>query len=445
MDFVCLTPDALDAVAHPERPVIEERLRRAPPGLGVPALHPGPPAEREIYGTPYARHLETEHFTINWEEGQNFSDAAARAAEALEAAWTYFVDEKGWTPPVSSDRYYLWVLLVDDLGGTGLTTEYFTDEYADGYPVIYLNASWAPDAPFWESLAIHEFHHTLQYALRAYDGSGPVETWYWEASATWASSLVVPDTAALDYIVPWYGDQTSLVYSSDVGSHQYGMYVFNAWLDTEGVGPESMKATWDLSPGREADTWRTLLEEGTGQEAGALWAGFAGAFGNDTYGRGATWQDPVVVSIAPGDEEVGSAAELGTVYYRAGEPVVVAVEVTGTDCDVTLSTGSGVGQPQALAAGATLAVTVTTGTTCTWTLTAAEVPEDTGGSDTAQDSGGLDREPDGDGGQDTGVDLDGVACGCASAGGPGVAWAVLVAGLGAQARRRRAGAAPHAR
>lgn len=444
MDFVCLTPDALDAVAHPDRPVLEERLRVAPPGFGVPSAHPGPPAEREIYGTPYARHFETTHFTINWDEGKNFSAAAARAGEALEAAWTYFVDEKGWTPPVSSDQYYIWVLLVDDLSGTGLTTEYFTDIYPDGYPVIYLNASWAPDEPFWSSLAIHEFHHTLQYALRDYDGSGPVETWYWEASATWSAALVEPESAALDYIVPWYGDQAALAYSSDVGSHQYGMFVFNAWLDTDGVGPETMKATWDLGAERQDALWPALLADASGQDAGALWSGFAGAFGNDAYSRGPIWQDPALVEIAPGSVEAGSAAELGTVYYRATAAAAVDVEVTGADCEITPSF-PGIGDaPHLVDAGTTLAVTVTAGTTCTWTLRADEPVVDTGTpGDTGDTAGPVDSGDPADT-ADTGGDAP-AACGCSAGGAPAWAWVGVAAWIGAQARRRRSEPRPHAR
>lgn len=443
MDFTCLTPDALDAVADPLRPVVEERLRVAPPGLGVDPGHPGPPEERVIYGTPYANHVETEHFTINWERGLAYGGGAERAGEALEAAWTYFVDEAGWTPPVSSDRYYLWVLLVDDLDGTGLTTEYYTEEYPEGFPVIFLNGSWAPDEPFWESLTIHEFHHTLQYAVRDYDGEGAVESWYWEASATWAASLVVPDSAAVDYIAPWYGDQADLAYLSTEGSHQYGMYVFNAWLDTDGVGPGTMQAAWDAGAVDQDADWRTLLERASGVPAATLWSGFAGAYGNDTYGRSAAWQDPVVVEIQAGGSWSGSADELGTVYYRATEPLVAEGHWTHGS-DPSAATGSGpfgiADGPWTLAAGDTLALTTTTGTLCGWSLTTTSLDGDTGDTGEPEDSGDTGRADDSEAGEG-----EPQACACDGTGGGGLATSVWVAGwVWAQSRRRWPGGAPHA-
>lgn len=227
MIFTCLTPDAIEAQLAPGSAISEPRLVQAPAGVGVRPDHSPPPTERAIYGVPYENHLETEHFTLNWAAGVADPEIAARTGASLEAAWSTLVADQGWTPPVSSDQYYLWVLLVDDLGSTGFTAEYFTDEYPEGYPVVFLDTAWASDAPFWSTLVTHEFHHAAQFAVRQPAG-GTEETWFWEASASWASLLVEPDSTALDYTVPWYAEQPDLSYDSGVGWHPYGMMVFNA-------------------------------------------------------------------------------------------------------------------------------------------------------------------------------------------------------------------------
>ncbi len=429
MDLHCLTPDALDALITPDEVVIDERLRTAPPGIGVRPAGAPPPDARSIYGTPYENHLETEHFTLNWVGGLDYAEGAATAGVALERAWGVLVEQAGWTPPVGSDRYYIWVFLVDDLGGTGFTTEYVTEEFPEGYPVVYLDGYWAVDAPFWSSLAAHEFHHALQFAVRDWAGAGDEESWYWEASANWASVLVEPESAAFDYLVPAYGDQAGLAYSSMAGSHQYGIFVLNGWLDTVGVGPATMQAVWAEASSRPDDDWKSLLVDTTGLEASALWSEFAAAFGNDTYSRGAWWPDPSGRRLAGDVEYRDSAAELGTVYYHAVQDIQIEVRAEGDD-ELTVSFPGMEGDaPWLVPAGTTVAVTTTGGAAASWVLeghAVAGVGEDSVSADTAADA----TSP--------------VGCGCASVPAPGWAWVPAAAGLWAQARRRRHAGRPHA-
>ncbi len=431
MDLHCLTPDAIDALMEPHRVVIEQRLRTAPPGIGVAPLLAPPPDARSIYGTPYENHLETGHFTLNWAGGLDYADGAERAGAALEAGWDVLVTTAGWTPPVGSDRYYIWVFLVDDLGGTGLTTEYFTDEFPDGYPVIYLNGYWARDAPFWSSLAVHELHHALQFARRDWAGGVDDEAWYWEASANWASVLVEPDSVAFDYTVPWYGDQAALPYGSMAGSHQYGMFVLNGWLDTVGVGPATMQAVWAAASSRPEDDWKSLLVDATGLEAGALWSGFAAAFGNDTYSRGEWWPDPTSQIVASDVEYTDSAAELGTVYYWVAQNMEIDVRMqSGQGITVTFPGMTG-DAPWFVPAGTTVAVTTTEGTHANWVLEAHAVGFEE--EDSGSDSGAVEAE-----GPEARV------CGCAAVLPGAWAWVPVATGFWAQARRRRHTGRPHA-
>ncbi|MSQ02511.1 MAG: hypothetical protein EXR71_11585 [Myxococcales bacterium] len=426
MEFTCLTPYALDALMHPEAVVIEERLRTAPPGVGVRPGVAAPPDARSIYGTPYQNHLETEHFTLNWAGGLDYADGAARAGAALEAGWDALVTTAGWTPSVGSDRYYIWVFLVDDLGGTGLTTEYVTEEFPEGYPVIYLDGYWAADAPFWSSLAVHEFHHALQFALRDWAAGNDDESWYWEASANWASVLVEPESAAFDYAVPWYGDQAELGYSSTAGSHQYGLFVLNGWLDTVGGGPGTMQAVWTAGSSRQDDDWKALLVDTSGLEAGPLWSEFAAAFGNDTYSRGEFWPDPEARRLAADVDYNDSAAELGTVYYHAVQDVRLEVRADAGD-EVTVSFPGMEGDaPWLVPAGTTVAVTTTGGAQASWVLQAHSVRGAT--ADTGVEGSVLGR----------------AGCACATGRGARWAWVPVAAGLWAQARRGRRAGRPHA-
>lgn len=406
----CLTAAALDALAHPDRPVLESRLRVAPPHLGHLLDTAPPPAGKVVYGGNYANHLETTNFTINWEDGQGDAEMAARAGASLEAAWTYFVDERGWTPPVSSDRFYIWVLLVDDLSGTGLTTEYSTDLFPQGYPVIYLNSTWAYDAPFWSSLAEHEFHHSLQFAVRDWSGSeGGAETWYWEASATWAAELVEPETAALDYVVPWYGDRPEVRFDDTDGSHQYGMFVFNGWLeDALGEGPGTMHDVWTEASTAQDATWDALLTRATGVPAPELFAGFTSAFGNDLYARGPTWQDPVQVSLENGVE--GGALYLGARYYEAtADSVVTVIVEEGSVLLTSPTTPRGSAESVSVAAGERLSVVATSDPGAHWVLHVSAPADDTG---QPADTGAVSDDsaaPDGDTGGDP-PEAGGCAC-----------------------------------
>lgn len=389
MNFLCLTPQALDALGDPDQPVEERRLLHAPVGVGVrPDVAP-PPDARAVYGTVYANHLETEHFTLNWEEGVADDEIAARTGERLEAAWSTLVTEQGWTPPVSSDQYYLWVLLVNDLGATGFTTEYVTDDYPDGYPVVFLDTAWASDAPFWSTLVTHEFHHAAQFAVRQPAG-GTEETWFWEASASWASLLVEPDSTALDYTVPWYAEQPDLSYDSGVGWHPYGMMVFNAWLDTVGVGPGAMLAAWAEGEAQPGASWRTILEASTGRSAGDLWSSFGRDFGNDTFGRTAAWADPAVTALAVGEQVHGSAEELGTAYYRGESDVWIDPHwVAGEGSAEVRFPGQTGSRPWWVPAGTVVSITTTEGESVVWSITVTDGPPtgDTGDTGGAVDSG----------------------------------------------------------
>lgn len=414
----CATPDALSALqglgpaSHPAMVTAPANLdgRGRPTAMG-----------KSVYGGHYEFYLDTPNFTINWWDADIDPDVAEAAAEALEDAWEALVEEQGWTPPVSSDQYLIWVLLDPELGSTGWTTEYYTDEYPNGYPVVYLDPYWAKQPAFFGALAAHEFMHTLQYALREWGTDSASEPWYWEASANWASELSEPDRDGYQYASAWYAEQADLAYDSMDGSHQYGMFVFNAWLEEQLTGPDGMRQVWELSATNDA-SWDVLLAESTGEDTAALWGGFTGAYANGTLSE-ASQYTPVTLEGALVDGAAGRLPELGTHYYRVTEDV----RVTATG-DVVLADADGHGA--AITAAADTIVGVTAITAGSYTLS-VEADADTDADADADTDTDTDADTDAD--ADTDEDEAAVACGC-DAGGIGGVWAIVLAG--ALARRR---------
>jgi hypothetical protein len=416
----CLTPAALSAGGAPHA-----ALPALPPGIGVgPASGgpPRPPVDRTHYGTPYDDHLDTAHFTINWAPGAATLEQAEAAGVALERAWEAYA-AAGWPAPVSSDSYFLWVLLDPELGGTGLTAEYYTDEYPQGYPVIWLNPLWAEDAPFFASLASHELHHAVQYAMRE-TWAPRGESWMWEATAGWASWLVEPDTRAIDYTIEWYAADAHLAADTMNSGHEYGMAAFTQHLDLTQGGPEAIRDLWEAGA-TDPSPWVDLLPGVYGEDAGTLFARFAVDYANDSYGGTARWADPPLHDPEAGPysaEAYGSRAyapEGGgrwTLVVDEGEAVIAGPDTVGDRVDV--------------AEGEVFTVTATSPRGATWrlepTVEDSGGPDD-GGADLDDTDGGDGGTADAGGAGETVADGEGggKGGGCASAPGLSVGWALI--------------------
>lgn len=443
----CLTPVALQLLAPGAAPLSEESasdvifdelhpgLLRPPPGVGVlPAGRPpGPPLPREIYGTPYADHYESAHFTINWAAGDAELADAVAAAEALELGWETFVEAGGWTPPVSSDRFFLWVMLDPELGGTGYTTVYFTEEYPAGYPVMYLNPEWAYDTAFWRSLAIHELHHAVQFAMRPEYGRVD-EDWYWEATAGWASLHAEPGSAAIDYTVAWYADDAHLDAATANAGHEYGMMAFNAYIEALAGDAETIRGVWEAA-GDPSARWFDLLSGATGQPIGELIGDFGVQYANDTYSRTAQWRDPARLDPAAGGEQ--AAERLGSRSYAARAAATYALELV--EGEALLSQLDGPTDRARVEAGEVFTVTATSSGGARWRLVPVEEgggDGDDGAGDGVDDSGSPDAGGAADGGAAPTAEADkGGGCSQAPVGAPGAAVALALAlALG---RRRR--------
>ena len=397
-------------------------------------LRPAP--DKQLYGGRMDNHVDSANFTVAWTDGDATQDVAEQASDALEAAWQALVEEQGWQQPVSSDRFMLWVLLDPGLSGTGLTTEYASTDFPDGYPVIYLNPDYAYHSSFFDSLATHEFAHALQYGQRDWNGSA-TDSWYWEASAEWMAEQAQPALNVYAWSVYYYSTQPWFRYDSMDNQHQYGMCVLNAYAEEALMGEEGLREIWELSAERTGQSWLDILEEYLAIPATDLWGGMTGAMGNELLFESRLYE-PVLIDGLVTDGFEGEVAMLGTDYFEISEAATVSVEAA-EDGDVVLISGpDGWGSSLQLAAGDVLGVIGGSEPTARYRLLLGP-PEGGQDTDTPTDSDPPVGNPgDGLGGDDGG-------CGCASGGAPALWLGWLGMGwLGVRRRGMRA-LPPHPR
>ncbi len=416
---------ALAGVGEPPDP----RVLAAPSGIGIAT--PAPPGgQKGPYGSWSGPSLSTDNFFIVWTAGQATAADAQLAADALEATWAALVEDAGWKAPVSSDEYLLWVVMDTGLSGTGLTTEYTTDLYPDGYPVIYLNPYYSWDPDFFTSLSAHELNHALQYARRTWTASD-AESWYWEASAEWGAELALPDVDAYAAQSTYYASYPWYTYSSTENYHQYGMFVLNAYIEEYLTGAGGMADIWALSESRTGVGWDAIIAESVGADAGDIWAGFSAAMGNNALRESALYVD-VLVDGDLSDGLTGRVAYLGCDYFSApGDFTLTVTSPSGES--VLLASPQGHGTSIQVRAGDIVGVTGTSAGTAGYTLALSEPveePLDTGDPDSGDPD--TDSPDSGDSGE---TPVSGPDCGCASGGGAGgLLW---LAGLLVGLRRRR--------
>ena len=253
-----------------------------------------------------------------------------------------------------------------------------------------MNFGWQ----FHHGLCAHEFMHAIQYAMRdyVYDSDNPdLENWYWEASATHGSELADPTLDGHQYTSAWYADQPGERYDSYAGAHQYGMFVFNAWLD-EARGPGAMQRTWELSIDRKGDSWRDILEESEGVAAEVLWGDFSDAYGNEQLAESHLYTTALNEGILQTGDG-GVLDELGTAYWTVEGDVVVTPDSDGVILGGTGAPG------EALRTGGSRILSVTAlADGVSYSLTVAEPSEEAEGTD---DTGAASTDTDRSGGEDS--------------------------------------------
>jgi len=414
----CLLPATLSALSGQSPPIYQYML--TPPANLTAEVSSPPSSQKLLRGNVFPNMIYTESFAVGWPNGMDITEAKVQmAADAMEDAWQALIVDGGWPQPVSSELYYIWVILDDDYAGSGYTTEYPADEYPEGYPVIFLNPEYSEDNKFWTSLAAHEFNHAVQYGMRDYSyGANDDEDWYWEASAEWGAELSLPNANAYGPQTWYYMSNSGARYSSMDGYHQYGMSVVNAHLEEHVSGEGGMLAAWVEASTRPMVMWDELIPEANGVTLDELWGGFTSSVTSMDF-NDAVYYFPPEVEGPVTDGKSGALPYLGTHYYNVQQSG--SYSATG---EVILAAPSGWGLSVTVNAGDILAVTGRLDQINNYTLHYSEdVTVDTGTTDTGDSSTQIDTS---EGLDDSGFDGDRPpkqGCGCSSTpSGRGFGW-----------------------
>jgi hypothetical protein len=330
-----------------EAPFAEHVLVPPPQLSGRPGPKP-PGSDKAIYGERMDNHLDSANFTIAWADGQATRGDAEDTAAGMEAAWQALVEEQGWTQPISSDRYLLWVILESDVDYAGYTTYYWTDDYPDRYPAIYLNTDYAQHEDWWQSACAHELAHALQQAIR--ERSGRYESWYWEASAVWMEELARPELDQYGWVSEYYVEEAHRRYDSTTNSHEYGMFLLNAYIEEHLTGAGGLLSIWQHASEHQGDDWAEVLEGALGLPPAELWAGFVNATIAGDLAESRLYSD-VEHDGDLYDGLEGCVAVLGTEYYRMPRDGTVTVEARDEGEEFYIAGPEGWGTTLALSRG----------------------------------------------------------------------------------------------
>jgi hypothetical protein len=236
-------------------------------------------------------------------------------------------------------------------------------------PVSFVNPSYAED--FVRSVAVHEFAHMLQFRLRR-SIAGAHEPWFWEASAEWTAEHAAPDLDTYALSTRWYAARPDDRFDSVLDQHDYGMLLFDAWLDEDLVGFDGIRDAWVLSGDRPEATWDAILAESTGEDFGTMIAEMSGAVAAGALRELALYEAPVRAATfaeAPERATIDRPFLFGTAYVEVDAaapgfavegpvevryaadgtwgdevpdgPFVAAITASADEGDVTVGTGLG--------------------------------------------------------------------------------------------------------
>lgn len=247
------------AISASHRCVTVEKLRQ-PHFVQRAAFAPldaGALSVRDAFGS-FDHVRESDHFALKWGPNGQFDGEAEAILEALELAWQVEVGELGFLPPRTTEAFKMNVY-IGDTGGDAPSAEgaggYFWYD-PEGFPHLVLSRDAAQYGGGWT--AAHELFHAVQdrYASYEYDGLGG---WFWEATAEWAASHVLPDDWEHGSFLGGYAMLPHLSVSHfdypDTGAleeyHHYGAFIFPRFVDEVLADPSVIRATWENDAGSD--------------------------------------------------------------------------------------------------------------------------------------------------------------------------------------------------
>ncbi len=383
--------EVFDALAG-RAPAAHRHMLEPPTPLLAPAV-PTPAPDKAVMAGRLDNWLDSTNFTVAWSDG-NATDADAEdAIDGLEAAWQALVVEQGWGLPVSTDRYLLMVVLDPTIPGSGYTTVYTSDEYPEGFPVIFLNTGHAASPLIFQTLCAHELSHAIQFALRDWTATSE-QAWYWEASAEWMAELARPELDMYALSAFHYARNPAARYDHTDDYHHYGMFLLNAAIEERITGDGGVYDIWQLAAERPDDTWDSILVEALGLSLADLWGTMTGAVGNRTLAESNLYAAVQgVVELEDGLE--GELEMLGTQYLEVLEDCSVTVDATGDGGSLILAGPDTYGATVNVYAGDMLAVTATSEPAASYRLSVGPLVEleDTGLGDGGERAGACSAAP----------------------------------------------------
>ncbi|MFH1470072.1 MAG: DUF6055 domain-containing protein [Pseudomonadota bacterium] len=314
-------------------------LRGDAPPAPPPATHDAP-----CFGHQSSNYRLTDHFSIEWESDAD-ADLVDAFAEALEHSFQREVNELGWTRPLGTDQYPMLAYLAHDdrYQGAYTTVDRCSNIGYVPYIVAY-SGSWA-SASWADTMAAHEFNHTIQFST-----SYAPEFWYWEATAIWMEEQVYPAANWWAYYVEAYTQRPDLgLTASDdrdqtLFYHMYGAAIFNFLLDNWFGGPDLVRQMWEDASHEwsqyDYPVWENV--EGIGLDWEEVYRTFLAANTVMDYTEHATF--PTItrheqVTSLPGEGASSASDEpqsLGANYIRFDDSLAA-----GGDLHVTIQVESG--------------------------------------------------------------------------------------------------------
>ena len=263
----------ITAALAPSRQDLFERQPAGPP--------PPTPATDTCWQSTKDNRIDTQHFSVQWDDGIIDEEDAQKFADSLEESWEVEVNELGWRPPNGTDQYLLRVE-VERMGqGAGAYTS--VDRCGGEYvPYVVASSGSFRQGGWYKTMACHELHHAIQFAY-----GFAHEFWWWEATATWVEDLVYPyanDWANALYMfsqTPHIGMNASAGQSNDQDLfwHTYGMGIWGMFLDQKVGGNELVRKTWEVAEDSWCQycLWMPDVIEDVGEDFDELFAQFLGA------------------------------------------------------------------------------------------------------------------------------------------------------------------------
>lgn len=209
---------------------------------------PPPEATDSCAGQQKDNRLPGDHFVVEWDDGVIDERDAQNFLDALEYAYGVEVDELGWLPPGGDGRYLMPAYVQTGNYASAYTTVRACGGVYTPYIVAYAGSFRAGN--WYETMALHEFNHSLQFSY-----SFAPEFYWWEATATYVEELVLPDSNWWSTYVVGYSQNPQMAMSAfsqsdqDIFYHMYGMSIFGFYLDEYQGGNDIVRQTWESAIG----------------------------------------------------------------------------------------------------------------------------------------------------------------------------------------------------